>query len=1058
VRSASESSTTFFGDWDTFQYANECGTLARDLGFAFDLEDRANSVSNKEPSSVLQCEASHLLSSSRHRVTSECEPNVKEIDEMIVEAASLSVEAGDSSQAGHFNRESEVIELTVQDTRSVLAGSSDLEANPTEEMGLALETLDKTLPAPPAKANETLVSVDDPARPWLHTGKTEGNAIDRSLVHITSTQIKSTHTETFPSFETSGELSLGADPAHCSEAEVEAIKASTSRETIEVDSCQLSQSSPTTLKLSVVDPSAFGGKKDQEPVEEGKGEERRKLGRSSPIPLKKQIVVPAVFSGPRIQVPFEEGSSEESRRFGRSSPLPPKKAVVVPAAFGGPRNQGIADDMEPRLLGRSSPIPPKKALVVPAAFSGLRSQESEEEEEHRPLRRSSPIASTKSVVVPAVFGGIKNQDSVEAEDISRRLGHGSQLMPKKHLVVPAVFSGPSEQNAVDDVEPLRVGRKSPIPPKKPVAVPAVFGGPRSREVEDAARSAFRSSPVADKKPLVIPTAFSGFRLSGTDQAGAQRNSPTPRKKAVVVPEAFGGPKPRSEASIVSETPLASPVSGKRTRTTPCSNGKPTTVESESGSEPAAVSLQSKRTLVSPSSHVNDVASPAGSNGRTPSPKKLSIPSAFNHRVTIEPQATAKESFAPQTSEAGSTSRQKKLSIPSAFGDSLALDLIRKPASKPAFSKSEALPRSGLSRSEHTTMESTKKLLIPAAFGGRTEVSDASTPFNSIPDFGAIISSSDHARLSKLAIPATFGASPSSMSLPVLGGSSHGTPSKVLGGSTHGILSKKVAIPSAFAGSSAEKATSQRPSDVESYAEASPVGTKKVAIPAAFGQQGSTTKAATSTSSKPRTVYSSSPSYPSSNLISEFDRVGPSFSAISSDPIASASSHRRKVAIPDAFGSALSNIASSSVHRSGSWRPLDPKAAPTQTNLSGSSHHSLTTSSWHSSGSSWKSHRDGAPAALRMGHGAPPSSATAAPGGFSSKYVAVGDVVMTRAAAAAYVAKDGLSDEEDPGDIPMHSSSSARNRGSSSSSSPAPAAPKKKISIPAAFLGGRGESS
>jgi hypothetical protein len=54
--------------------------------------------------------------------------------------------------------------------------------------------------------------------------------------------------------------------------------------------------------------------------------------------------------------------------------------------------------------------------------------------------------------------------------------------------------------------------------------------------------------------------------------------------------------------------------------------------------------------------------------------------------------------------------------------------------------------------------------------------------------------------------------------------------------------------------------------------------------------------------------------------------------------------------------------------------------------------------------------------------------------------------MTRAAAAAYVARDGLSDDDDaPGDIPLRSSPKAA----------AAEAPKKKVSIPAAFLGGGG---
>jgi hypothetical protein len=324
------------------------------------------------------------------------------------------------------------------------------------------------------------------------------------------------------------------------------------------------------------------------------------------------------------------------------------------------------------------------------------------------------------------------------------------------------------------------------------------------------------------------------------------------------------------------------------------------------------------------------------------------------------------------------------------------------------------------------------------------------------------SSSDHIASSfsspskKLAIPAAFGSSPVSRSAQsMLSQSMHTTPTKKFPVPAVSAVRGSPATSSASDGSD-ERRTHREVATNSVPAPPTQTSKKKLQIPAAFGHQQSLSNpvpAVGATTPKVRLFGTAERDGDTPSLGAIGDVAAVQSTSPPKDSVAAAepSPFRRKLAIPGAFGKTSSHSLSSSSHHSPA-KPLRPSSA---SGLSSSSHHRATTTPPQptkippSPGPSITSG-----AASRIGN--PRRSLSSS----TSKYVTVGDTVMTRAAAAAFAAhEDSLmmaDDNDDTGDIPMRRRSQPGRRPSitsSSSSSPTPAAPKRKVAIPAAFLGG-----
>jgi hypothetical protein len=774
-------------------------------------------------------------------------------------------------------------------------------------------------------------------------------------------------------------------------------------------------------------------------------EEPVRAGRRSPIPPKKAVQVPAAFRDPV----GTEGTETEPKPLGSTSPIPLKRSVVVPAVFGGLVDQRLADEV-PRRVVDPSPKATKKSVVVPAAFGGHNSVESIEGTEERPRRTgpSSPIPPKKAVVVPAAFGGTTAEER-ENEKEPQQSRRSSPIPRKKALVVPAAFGGPKPSDTTLDVDPGQLSQCSPVLRKKAVAVPAAFSNVGGQA------TVARASPIPWKKSNAVLAPVS--RASRTLPDSGDGAAPTTGTRKFIVPGAFGGDKSRIDTRAPgSSTPSSSPSSENLSGFPLPFAGK----EKQFGKESAASPTQVRRALVFPNDGFQEPtvgeSRPEPNAATQSTPKKLAIPTAFS-----SPDSNPQNSMKSPLKHFGSVTKQSKLPMPSAFSESRALDQsggtsTMNPDSKLNFSSSH---RGSLSGSAHSRTDTKTKLSIPAAFGSGARPSDSAV--KEVGDL-AMKSSSDHIASSfsspskKLAIPAAFGARPASTSTQhMLSQSMHSTPTK------------KFPVPAASAvrGSPAASSTSDGSDERQTHREVatnslsvpapSLTGKKKLHIPAAFGHLPSLSNPVPTVASTPPKLRA----FGSTERSGDGPLLGASgdFAAAAEstpppkDPLAVAdpSPFRRKVAIPDAFGKTSSHGLSSSSHHSASSKPSRPFVPGV--GLSGSSHHRAATATSQP------------PSAIASGTpsiiGNPRSSSIPSSAPSSAKYVTVGDTVMTRAAAAAFAAhEDSLmaADDSDTGDIPMVRRSlplGRRASATSSSSSPTPAAPKRKVAIPAAFLGG-----
>jgi hypothetical protein len=780
-------------------------------------------------------------------------------------------------------------------------------------------------------------------------------------------------------------------------------------------------------------------------VNQGSREEPVRAGRRSPIPPKKAVQVPAAFRDPVAT----EGTETEPKPLGSTSPIPLKRSVVVPAVFGGLVDQRLADEV-PRRAVDPSPKPTKKPVVVPAAFGGYTSVESLEGTEERSRRtgRSSPIPSKKAVVVPAAFGGTTAEER-ENEKEPQQLSRSSPIPRKKALVVPTAFGGPKPSETTSDVDPGQLSQCSPVlRKKKAVSVPAAFSNVGGQA------TVARASPIPLKKSNAVLAPAS--RASRTLPDSGDGSAPTTGTRKFIVSGAFGGDKSRIDTRAPgSSTPSCSPSSENLSGFPLPFAGK----EKQFGKESAASPTQVRRALVFPNDGFQEPtvgeSRPEPNAATQSTPKKLAIPTAFS-----SPDSNPQNSMKSPLKHFGSVTKQSKLPMPSAFSESRALDQSGGTSTTNPDSKLDSLSHRGsLSGSAHSRTDTKTKLFIPAAFGGGARPSDSA-----VKEVGelAMKSSSDHMASSfsspskKLSIPSAFGSRPASRSTqPMLSQSMHSTPTK------------KFPVPavSAVRGSPAASSTSDGSDERQTHRDVatnslsvpapSLTGKKRLQIPAAFGHPPSLSNPippVASTPPKLRAFGSTERSGDGPLLGASGDYAAAAESTPPpKDPLAVAdpSPFRRKVAIPDAFGKTSSHGLSSSSHHSASSKPSRPSVPGV--GLSASSHHRAATATSQ------------APSTIASGTpskiGNPRSSSIPSSAPSLAKYVTVGDTVMTRAAAAAFAAhEDSLmtADDSDTGDIPMVRRSlppGRRSSATSSSSSPTPAAPKRKVAIPAAFLGG-----
>jgi hypothetical protein len=645
--------TTFYGDWDHFQSANDNGTLKSELSCHI-ADSNVSSIAHNTEKVV---EQSIVAQAPLAAVLNFKQPKDNKPKDLLITLSTKPMTSSPTEPSKQTSRES--IFQADDSVEAKRASDPQVEAQPETACRLDLDTTDQ----PVVSQFDGLISTTD--------DETTDRSVRKVAIPAMFGGVSSNSSEANADTGITGDLNAKQEQDNKLTAAIGSLfRGTTGKLRI-----------PTFLSNSVDE--------DQTSAYSDSGPATPRP--STPPKPKKKLILPGAFAEGGSAI--EEATNLEKPSFKSSTPPKPRKKLILPGAFASGSTATVSDDVNAKY---AKPLKPVKAMVMNGSFTGGSSASNLDTE----VDVSQPLPSTKlkKLVVPGIFAGGSTIGNINTDSNEIKPMLSAPLRRASKVVVPGAFARGS---SATETEEFKATPSTPPKPKKKLVLPSAFASARVIDVATNDASAgigVSGSSISDTTINAAPQSPPMDAASFAPLPVAV--SPVDMERRESIPNLFGG------STIASAAILDSSKSALSTHSDPKTGlMKPVTLAQEPahslGALSAATMLEPVASENTESQHkpVDRVVLSAGTARRA---SKLNIPGTF---MSASPSTSdEKPHIQAKSSDAivSPVRRVSKLAMPGAFTASAPVDFNNSQSQL-----SHASPGGATRRPS--------KLVLPAAF-------------------------------------------------------------------------------------------------------------------------------------------------------------------------------------------------------------------------------------------------------------------------------------------------------------------------------------------------------